>query len=84
MTLLALSFLLKKLKPSDEVVDDEAESNLSTFAPDEKKKAQRTTPLISYELFMWTWFITLTVLAIADRFTWNVWPRQTYSIGAGS
>jgi hypothetical protein len=24
------------------------------------------------------------MLAIVDRFTWNTWPRQTYSIGAGS
>ena len=39
---------------------------------------------ISYELFQWTWFLVLTILAVADRFGWNVWPRQTYSIGAGS
>jgi len=49
-----------------------------------EKAPRRLTPWISYELFMWTWFLTLTILAIVDRFTWNVWPRQMYSIGAGS
>lgn len=29
-------------------------------------------------------FVTNTALAIVDRFTTNVWPRQTYSIGSGS
>ena len=41
-------------------------------------------PLITYELFMWIFFTVLTLLAIIDRFTWNVWPRQLYSIGSGS
>ena len=73
----------KKVKADKEI--DETETTEVSIAPDENKKAQRTTPpLISYELFMWTWFIVLTVLAIVDRFTWNVWSRQTYSIGAGS
>lgn len=41
-------------------------------------------PLISYELFTWTWTTILMVLAIIDRFTWNVWPRNNFSIGSGS
>eukprot|EP00578_Thalassiosira_sp_NH16_P020462 CAMPEP_0181094590 /NCGR_PEP_ID=MMETSP1071-20121207/10072_1 /TAXON_ID=35127 /ORGANISM="Thalassiosira sp., Strain NH16" /LENGTH=653 /DNA_ID=CAMNT_0023176925 /DNA_START=220 /DNA_END=2182 /DNA_ORIENTATION=+ len=45
---------------------------------------KRLTPWINYEVFQWTWFIVLTTLAVVDRFAWNVWPRQTYSIGAGS
>ena len=49
-----------------------------------KKRNNRLTPLINYEVFQWTWFIILCLLAIVDRFTWNVWPRQTFSIGAGS
>jgi len=43
-----------------------------------------TPPILSYELFMWTWFVILSVLAIYDRFDWNVWPRQQFSIGSGS
>jgi len=45
---------------------------------------RRLTPWINYETFQWSWFLTLCILAIADRFAWNVWPRQTYSIGSGS
>lgn len=61
-------------------VQDESESSKSK--PPSSPK--RLTPWISYEVFQWTWFLTLCVLAIADRFAWNVWPRQTYTIGAGS
>lgn len=49
-----------------------------------KKRNNRLTPLINYEVYQWTWFVILCLLAIVDRFKWNVWPRQTYSIGAGS
>lgn len=45
---------------------------------------KRLTPWIRYEIFQWTWFLVITILAIVDRFTWNVWPRQTYSTGADS
>ena len=33
---------------------------------------ERLTPWISYELFQWTLFLVITVLAIVDRFAWNV------------
>ena len=62
------------------VTQDESESSKSK--PPSSPK--RLTPWINYEVFQWTWFLTLCILAIADRFTWNVWPRQTYTIGAGS
>ncbi|KAL7532404.1 hypothetical protein ACHAWF_004126 [Thalassiosira exigua] len=50
----------------------------------QKKHQVCLTPWISYDLFQWAWTTGLTVLAVADRFIWNVWPRQMYSIGAGS
>ena len=53
-------------------------------AEDKHSHGKRLTPLMSYEVFQWVWFVVLTSLAIADRFAWNVWPRQTYSIGSGS
>jgi len=40
------------------------------------KKRVRLNAWINYEVFMWSWFIVLTVLAVVDRFGWNVWPRQ--------
>ncbi len=64
----------------DAVTQDESESSKSK--PPSLPK--RLTPWINYEVFQWTWFLTLCIIAIADRFTWNVWPRQTYTIGAGS
>ena len=33
---------------------------------------------------MWIVFTFTTVIAIVDRFVWNIWPRQIYSIGTGS
>ena len=52
---------------------DEVDANESMR--NETKKV-RLNAWINYEVFMWTWFIVLTVLAVVDRFGWNVWPRQ--------
>lgn len=41
-------------------------------------------PSISYEVATWSIYLAFTALAIADRFVWNVWPRQTFSIDGGS
>lgn len=41
-------------------------------------------PFITYEAATWAIFLSFTILAIADRFTTNVSPRQTFSIGGGS
>jgi hypothetical protein len=49
-----------------------------------EKQEYPPRPFLSYEVFMWVTFTTLTVLAIIDRFAWNVWPRQVFSIGAGN
>lgn len=40
-------------------------------------------PFIDYETFVWAVFLVFTLLAVIDRFTLNVWPRELYSIGAG-
>lgn len=45
---------------------------------------RRWHPFIHYETFAWVVYGTFTILAVVDRFVWNVWPRETYSIGAGS
>lgn len=37
-----------------------------------------------YEVILWTVHLAATILAVADRFTTNVWPRQSFTIGAGS
>lgn len=41
-------------------------------------------PFVSYELFVWLIFGTWTALAVIDRFTWNIWPRDMCSIGSGN
>lgn len=45
---------------------------------------KRRKPFIDYELAVWIGYGIFTVLAIYDRFDWNIWPRQTFSIGSGS
>lgn len=41
-------------------------------------------PFINYENLVCLFHGTITLLAILDRFLWNVWPRETYRIGRGS
>ena len=73
-------------RPSE--ADNDEIHSLQDYDKPQKKRsscaAKRVTPWVNYEAFQWTWFITLCILGIVDRFKWNVWPRQTYSIGAGS
>ena len=41
-----------------------------------------TAHFITYEAAMWIVHVVLVTLACADRFTWNIWPRQnTFNIG---
>lgn len=65
------SSVLGVTEEEDETADN---SKLDSISP----------PMVSYELFMWTWFLILSFLAIYDRFDWNVWPRQNFTIGKGS
>jgi hypothetical protein len=67
-----------------EEIDVDVQDESSKAKPSTSSSPKRLTPWINYEVFQWAWFLTLCILAIADRFTWNVWPRQTYTIGAGS
>jgi hypothetical protein len=39
---------------------------------------------VKYEAVLWLVHGTITVLAIADRFSTNYWPRQSFRIGSGS
>jgi hypothetical protein len=38
----------------------------------------------SYEVVAWLLYSTITLAAIVDRFTTNIWPRQTFLIGKGT
>lgn len=40
--------------------------------------------IFDYETLVWVIYGSLTILFVLDRFFWNLWPRETYSIGAGS
>ena len=60
----------------------ETENTLDKERP--SQSAHHSTPLLSYEAVMWTLHITICVVACLDRFYWNLWPRETYKIGAGS
>ena len=65
---------------------EELSGSASTaFAPSRpSEKSVRRPPIIPYEVFISIFHYTLCLLAIVDRFTWNVWPRQTYQIGRGN
>ena len=77
-------FHYRSRKKKDTYDNEENGTNDENNAEKVKKQNTRLTAFIDYETFMWTWFLILTILAIIDRFALNIWPRQTYSIGAGS
>jgi len=64
--------------------DSTSTSNYKKKKKQHNEKLSSSPPLVTYELFMWVTFVTVALLATIDRFIWNVWPRQTYSIGSGS
>lgn len=41
----------------------------------------RSVPWVKYEGLVWFIYGAITVLAIYDRFDWNVWPRQSFAYG---
>lgn len=51
--------------------------------PQEPDERPLPRPFIDYETLVWVVFVSFTMLAIVDRFTADVWPRDIYSIGAG-
>jgi predicted ferric reductase len=53
-----------------------------SFYDDQSPKKKKT--FLSYECAVWVGYGIFTMLAIYDRFDWNIWPRQTFSIGSGS
>lgn len=40
--------------------------------------------ILNYEALVWLIYGSVTMFFVLDRFFWNVWPRETYRIGAGS
>jgi hypothetical protein len=51
---------------------------------DDDLSPKKKKPLLSYDPFVWVLFLAITILAIYDRFSWNLWPRQRFSVGRGS
>lgn len=49
----------------------------------EPEETSAPRPFLDYETFVWVIFLTFTLLAVVDRFTANVWPREVHNIGAG-
>jgi len=39
---------------------------------------------IPYGPLHWVIFLSIVAVAVADRFVWNAWPRESYKIGAGT
>ncbi len=56
----------------------------STHSASRPLQPHRCRPFIKYEFLVWLLYGAWTFLAIVDRFTWNVWPRETHRIGAGT
>lgn len=52
--------------------------------PSESRILQAGRPFIRYETLVWLVYGAITVLAIADRFSTNLWPRQVFRIGRGT
>lgn len=44
---------------------------------------RRRPPRLGYEPCVWSVFVLLVALAVADRFSLNAWPRDAHAIGAG-
>jgi len=53
-------------------------------APEASTLPPYRRPPIPYGALVWTVYGAFTLLAIVDRFTTNVWPRQLFRVGAGT
>ena len=81
----AIEVLLTSLKQ----LSRSKELTVAAMPPSVLQRAQageqaRPPALCSYEAFMWVTSLTVAVVSAADRFIWNVWPRQMFQIGAGN
>lgn len=61
-----------------------SESNSDVSGKYVSKLSPPHRPFIKYEHAVWLVYTVIVTLAIADRFAWNVWPRETMHIGAGT
>ena len=52
-----------------EKIDADEQDGSSKAKPSTSSSPKRLTPWINYEVFQWAWFLTLCILAIANRFT---------------
>lgn len=64
--------------------------NISNTVPSNhtqiKQNAQKEVfrrPPIPYEVLVWIIFSIVAILAVLDRLTTNLWPRQSFTIGKG-
>lgn len=61
---------------------DSRENSLVNEAKSKRKFPLKISrPLVSYEVFMWVMSWTIIILAIVDRFHWQVWPRNAFKLG---
>jgi hypothetical protein len=76
------------LRPQEDIPETETHQNSETEIARKKTSAtghrdNGRSLLVNYESAVWLLYGSLTVLATIDRFTWNVWPRQSFRIGSG-
>lgn len=71
---------MAEMTSDEEVSSDESGSDNEWTT----QRPRITPPLIPYEWFISFIHYTLCLIVILDRFYWNVWPRQTFQIGAGN
>jgi hypothetical protein len=64
--------------------DDYPQKSIHRIPRLDRDYHHRRLSCISYEAATWFIFLAITTLAIVDRFTTNVWPRQSFTIGAGN
>ena len=59
-------------------------SNDENSCDDPQSMKQKGRYMFKYEHVLWTIHVLVTILAIIDRFTTNVSPRQSFRIGRGT
>lgn len=69
-------------------VDTKRPTSAAVYPARGQETSDLSTPQHSsyctYSLVMWMLYLSITTLAILDRFTTNVWPRQNCRIGKGT
>lgn len=75
-------FFVKKVEPGSSSDEDDDEQLLKQWHDRSSTKPRKA--FVTYEKVVWMLIGISTLLAVLDRFTTNVWPRQSFTIGAGT